>query len=435
MAACCETLGRAYGLTNAADQMKKWYDQAEQWHAKAQTQRTKEGDDLLVARSLVEFLGRTNQIDKAEKTLSGIVGGGGGVGSAALTAWARRALALSYIARPSRDRALKALALFEKSGQQGHEWEDPADLRVLASVLAAQGTPEERMRAIGILKSLISRKQAISEDRYLMAQIEESNGDWPQAKEHYRELIALTDNPGDNETFIQRLVYLRAFATSLFRHHRDGNEQDLDEIEDQIQKLKELQPNLPEALMLQVELCRLRNELDQAENLIRSYSDRPGLKPQLLFVLASLADSIDRYELAKELYRRAADQADQLGIAHNNLAWLTVLTGGSWKDALELIDYSVQLGGPMLPDFLDTRGTVYLAAGEVQRAITDFEKAVAASPTATKLFHLAQAYLKTNKIQQARENLKAAQAKGLPAGLHRLELSAYQKVVDQLGRP
>ena len=56
-------------------------------------------------------------------------------------------------------------------------------------------------------------------------------------------------------------------------------------------------------------------------------------------------------------------------------------------------------------------------------------------PTASKYFHLAQAYLTVNDKANAKKSLEVAKAKGLPNGLHRLEMAKYKKVLDELGMP
>ena len=87
-----------------------------------------------------------------------------------------------------------------------------------------------------------------------------------------------------------------------------------------------------------------------------------------------------------------------------------------------------------MPDFLDTRGIIYLTAGDKQRAIQDLEDAVAGDPAPDKLFHLAQAYLEVHDKEKAKQNLEKAKSKGLvPSKLHPLEVSAYSKVVTELG--
>jgi tetratricopeptide (TPR) repeat protein len=551
LAQCCQSLGRAFDGGNADDQVKvkKWYDAAEQWYAKAQAAQ-KDGSDFSIARRVADFFLQTKQIDKAEKLLNDILGRSAGAKNAAMDAWARRTLALTYIARPDRERARQALALLEAAGRQGKTLDDADDLRVLAWVLNAQGTPEDRMRAIEVLESLISKNLASSEDHFLLAQLEEVSGDWPKAREQYRELILRTDNLRDMETLNRRPVYLFRFATSLFRNRRTGEEQDLKEIREVVEKLKQVQPDVSSTVALEVELDRVSNQLDKAEELIRSYANRPALPPQALKSLASLAEKIERFELAGELYNRLAsgptselqgrlalaeflgrrgnvkgaidicesvwpsanararelvtavcleilfdskdpfspksssdeaqcnrvvgwlDQAlkvdpkatnlqiglgnfrerqqryqdakeqylraigakDQSGIAYNNLAWLTTLMDPKGRDALDLINQAIQLKGP-LPDLLDTRGVVYLNVGENKRAVADLEAAVAAASSASKLFHLSQAYLKVNEREKAKQSLKDAKAKGLPDGLHPLEQTAYHQVLSELDAP
>lgn len=67
-----------------------------------------------------------------------------------------------------------------------------------------------------------------------------------------------------------------------------------------------------------------------------------------------------------------------------------------FKEALEYANRAIALK-PDQPDFLDTRGMVYLAAGERQLALDDLRKAVAYDPLSpSKHYHLAQALLDNN---------------------------------------
>ena len=59
-----------------------------------------------------------------------------------------------------------------------------------------------------------------------------------------------------------------------------------------------------------------------------------------------------------------------------------------------------------MPEYLDTRGVVYLGLRR-QDAIDDLEKAVAADPSPAKLFHLAQAYLGAKNKEKAKQNWKS----------------------------
>ena len=126
--------------------------------------------------------------------------------------------------------------------------------------------------------------------------------------------------------------------------------------------------------------------------------------------------------------------------SYNNLAWLLTLTGDRGKDALVYIDHAIQLEGT-LPDYLDTRGIIYLNLKQTQEAINDLEIAVKADASPSRLFHLAQAYLQANNKEKAKQYWKDAMDKKLdqnrfgPGGLHPLEQDAYQKVRGELGSP
>ena len=66
--------------------------------------------------------------------------------------------------------------------------------------------------------------------------------------------------------------------------------------------------------------------------------------------------------------------------SYNNLAWLLALKDGQGKDALVDIDHAIKLVG-RLPDYLDTRGIIYLGLKRTKIAINDLEIAVKADPS------------------------------------------------------
>ena len=143
----------------------------------------------------------------------------------------------------------KALALFEPdgkpvpAGQEGQERSaDPEDLRVLARVLDMQKTLVHRKRAIEILETLADKNLATSEDRFLLAHLYEAIGDWPKAREKYRELNLRTRNLRDMETLNRRPIYLAQFADSLLQHRKPGDKQDLTEAQELVDEIKQLQP-------------------------------------------------------------------------------------------------------------------------------------------------------------------------------------------------
>ena len=189
--------------------------------------------------------------------------------------------------------------------------------------------------------------------------------------------------------------------------------------------------NDPEPADLQRVISWLTQALNQA---------RPSTT--LMVFLANLLDRHGDYQEAEKLYRRALRAGrSELDVAEQPRLAAGFQDGGNKKDALDYINRAIDLkNGPLL-DFLDTRGIVYLAAGETQLAITDFEKAVAGNPSPPKYFHLAEAYLKANKVAEAKKNWRAANIKAAnikqlqKSGLHPLEQKTYNQVRSELGPP
>ncbi len=174
-------------------------------------------------------------------------------------------------------------------------------------------------------------------------------------------------------------------------------------------------------------------QLDQLADALKKALDKASKSPTLLVGLGNLYERKGKYDEAQKYYQQAVELGEKTGISYNNLAWLMALKDGKGKDALGFINQAIALKGP-LPDFLDTRGVIYLRSGDSRRAIKDLETAVAADPSAPKLFHLAQAYLEVNNKEKAKESLDAARGKGLAIdGVHDLEKGALRKLMDQLG--
>jgi tetratricopeptide (TPR) repeat protein len=187
-------------------------------------------------------------------------------------------------------------------------------------------------------------------------------------------------------------------------------------------------------------LCDTNVPLDatQANRVIGWIEQARVESPQSLIFLIGLANLYERlgdYPKAEELYRIAIKGDERNGMvanAANNLAWLIALKGGKEPEALKLIEGAIKARGA-IPEFLDTRGMIYLNAGDGRRAVLDLETALKAAPSPPKYFHLAQAYLKLKDKEKARKFLETGKSRGLPGGLHRLELTAYNQVTKELG--
>jgi cellulose synthase operon protein C len=559
MALCCEKMGRAYDAGTDNNDMKRWNDVARSWYEKAQAA---EPADLSIKRRFIDFFLRSRQTSEAQKYLEALRKQGGGAKNTEIMAWANRALALVLANGTDRTQLSNALAIFEPdgkpvpAGQEGKMLErknlgDPEDLRVLARVLDLQRTVVHRKRAIEILETLADKNLATTEDRFTVARLYEVIGQWQKAQEKYRELNLRTRNLRDMETLNRRPVYIAQFASNLIQHCKAGDKLDLAEAQELLDELKQLQPSALGTLILQVEIHRVRNEIDQAVESIQAFASNPNLTAEALLALADLAEKIKQAPLAEQLYRRLADmpgsfrgklkyasylgrqdkitaglticeplwnsqeadevgatcidilfgpgsnkrapdpadidrvagsfeqaiaraknrqlpcqrlltglgnlreqqgripnaeqlyllaiqEGDSAGVSLNNLAWLFAVRKdpNHFKEALNYANRAINLR-PDHPDFLDTRGMVYLVGAQPELALADFQRAVAIDPSSpSKRFHVAQAYLASGDKVRARQSLDAARAIGLTeSSLHALEQPNYQSVLDTLKSP
>ncbi|MCE9630601.1 MAG: tetratricopeptide repeat protein [Planctomycetia bacterium] len=121
-----------------------------------------------------------------------------------------------------------------------------------------------------------------------------------------------------------------------------------------------------------------------------------------------------RQQDAEKVYRELLAKGDldtlQKAIVSNNLAF-HLAKPETVVEAETLIDQAIAELGP-LPDLLDTRGMVRLAAGKNAEAVADLEEAVL-QPTDVKSLHLAWAQLRNGDEAGARSTLEAGRRRGL----------------------
>ena len=303
LARCCEIVGKA----SKDEAASKWYGEAKEWYKKAEDAHP---EDVSIKRRLTEFFLRTNQISAAEDQLNAILKQGGGVKAAEMGAWARRTLALVLVSGTDNERVRKALYYFEPNnqpaplGQEGKNVEDPDDLRVLAQVLEAQKTDLQRKRAIDILESLADKNLASPDDRFRLAQLCERSGDWPRAREKYRELNSRTKILPEMETLNHRSYYVAALVDGLLRHHQSGDEQNLAEAKKLVDEIKQLQPDALGTVQLQVRFYEAQNQRNKAAEVIRAFAGRSNLTVQELQTLAYEAEKLGQLGLAEQLFAR-----------------------------------------------------------------------------------------------------------------------------------
>jgi tetratricopeptide (TPR) repeat protein len=95
--------------------------------------------------------------------------------------------------------------------------------------------------------------------------------------------------------------------------------------------------------------------------------------------LGSLREKQTDYSQAMELYLLADKEGERDGISLNNVAWITALKDHNFKEALNYVNQALARKHDQA-DFLDTRGVVYLKAGNRERALDDLLRAVEIDP-------------------------------------------------------
>ena len=157
--------------------------------------------------------------------------------------------------------------------------------------------------------------------------------------------------------------------------------------------------------------------IEGAPQFIASAIDSHGDNVELLMSAAVLHVSRDRSEEAIHLFRRVVDLEPKNTLALNNLATLIGERPNRYAEALQYIDRAIAIAGRH-PALLDTQGTIFLRAGDPEKAVSCLEEAVAGGATDSRYFlHLAAAYQQTDSLENARDALELSHARGLEDAL------------------
>ena len=290
---------------------RSWYGQARGWFAKAQ-QALKDPGDLSVKRRLAEFLLQTNEAADAEAPLKEIMArtaDGKSPDPGQLGPAQPRPGCTPPPIRRGTPRRWPSSPASRATG------DDADDLRVLALLHEVQGTPEGRRRAIAGLEALIGRGAATTEDRRRLAQLLEAVGEWPRAREQYRELILRADAARDAETIARRPQYLALLVEGLLRHHKPGDDADLAEARQLVERLKPIERGPLGSLILEAQIDKAAGQPEAAAKRFRDFAARADVTTAGRWRLADTAEAIGLIDAAEWIHRRAADEppADRQG--------------------------------------------------------------------------------------------------------------------------
>jgi tetratricopeptide (TPR) repeat protein len=293
-----------------------------------------------------------------------------------------------------------------------------------AQILKAQ---KQTDKAVELIETTAAVPKQTNDARLALARLAEELGELGLAERLFRQLALQADHKN-------RL----ALAQFLSRQGRVKDALDLCEPvwkeSDDLEKDK-LVNVLLETLLVEKSKADA-TQVERIADWMQTALDRvgPRTKSSILRVgLANLRERQKKFEAAKALYSQDIEQGGGDVVSLNNLAWLTILKDAKESgSALSLIKRAIDRRGP-LPELLDTRGVIYLKAGDFRRAIADLTTAAAGAPTPAKYFHLAQAYLGAKNKEAATQNWDKALKIGLKEeSLHPLEVGTYKEVLSAL---
>jgi tetratricopeptide (TPR) repeat protein len=318
--------------------------------------------------------------------------------------------AFTFLRHGSLEQAASLLESLEK--------QEPNEFRTIAlkaRLLKAQGKGSE---AAGQIQAFAAGKAAYIESA---ARLEEEIGEIAQAEALYRKLAA-----GSKRT--EAALELAAFLG------RNGR---IDEALDECERAwagcrAEAVGQLEVALLYSGDSDEKRVER-VAESLKRELA-KQGPNAGLLFQLGNVRSRQGRYQEAESLYRESHRRDQTNSGPLMNLAWLLARRDRKCQEALDLIAEAARLDGPT-PDLVDTRSIVYITLGKSDLAIKDLEDVAGVEPSPLKYVHLAEAYAKANRTEDAKLAISEARTAGFVIErLSPLERESCQRLLVELAQ-
>ncbi|WP_169978972.1 tetratricopeptide repeat protein [Tautonia rosea] len=281
------TLARCYAALGDTDQAFAQFDRAIASAPK----------DPAPLRAAAETALITNQLPKSEDYLGKLARFGAEAPDDAT--WARRTLALIMAA--SGDPTKRREALDQLGTDQPAAGDAIVDeLRTRAQVLTLQVDPESRRQAIRLLEQIIDQRAAgTPDDRYLLAQLFEADGQWSRAQQT---MVSLLAEFGDNPTYVTRYV-----GWLLVPEPGRGHEPNPEAARPWIERLARLAPDTIQTAEAQARYLVATDKLDEAIAGLQRFADR---QPDQLEAVALLVDRLDSPARAEPLYRRLVEQGD-----------------------------------------------------------------------------------------------------------------------------
>ncbi len=149
-----------------------------------------------------------------------------------------------------------------------------------------------------------------------------------------------------------------------------------------------------------------------ADKILSADSDTANAPPELLLQIALVRHLKGDFKGEVAAYQRLlASKPDNFTFL-NNMAWTLSEDLKQPEDGLKWIEEAIKKAGP-IPQLLDTRGVILTRLGKCDAAVKDLEQASQKLVDPSVEYHLARAYQKLGKDENARKHSGRARAAGL----------------------
>ncbi len=292
-------LARCYEMTGQTERSKELYAEA----------LAANPNDSDVLEALAFSTLSQNQRDEAKKYFEQLISLKNL--SPARLAAAKRALALVLSSPNDYQETVKALRLLGVLDAESEKLppatgENLADQRAKIVILARAQNPRQRRQAISLLEGLLGRQQITSDERFLLAQLYESVGEWPKARQQFQFVLSAgpealgKDERGKDARLRQYADKLTVFCVGLLR--ADAATQ----VEPWLAKLEEIEPKSLRSVGLRAQLLSKQGQADKAVPELLAFEKN---QDKLTGSVAAVLEQIGQLKLAEEMYKKYVTQS------------------------------------------------------------------------------------------------------------------------------
>jgi tetratricopeptide (TPR) repeat protein len=169
-----------------------------------------------------------------------------------------------------------------------------------------------------------------------------------------------------------------------------------------------LKPGLVSARLGLGDVYMVTNQLDQAQQQYEQVTAPSASRSYAQLRIGQIYERRRDFTKARQAYENAVSANPDNVMAKNNLAWDYAEHGGNVDVALKLAEEAKEKA-PNDAGITDTLGWIYVKTGSYEAAVANLKESAAKDPkNGSYLYHLATAYYKLGRSDDARKELEAA---------------------------